>query len=138
MAERVALNLRLPKSLHRGLVALAEREYRSLNDQIVAILARTVIDQFDPRRDDLAAIVKPFVLASEPFMVLWNRYYPEKVVRATPITFEVGQETVVDGLTVEQRLAHQRLEAASAELIRAFYAWEQSLGEPNTNTVIND
>jgi len=81
MTERIALNLRLPKSLHRGLVALAEREYRSLNDQIVSILARTVIDQLDPQRDDLPTIVKRFVVASEQFMVLWERLYPERPPR---------------------------------------------------------
>src|SRR5438105_2849092 len=70
MTERVALNLRLPKSLHRGLVALAEREYRSLNDQIVAILARTVIDHLAPHRDDLPTIAQRFVVATEPYLVL--------------------------------------------------------------------
>jgi hypothetical protein len=128
MTERIALNLRLPKSLHRGLVALAEREYRSLNDQIVAILARTVIDQLDPQRDDLPTIVKRFVVASEQFMVLWERLYPEKPPRATPPTLVVGhRETELDRLSAKQRVAHQRLEAASADLIRAFRAWEQTL-----------
>ncbi|HEX5688372.1 MAG TPA: hypothetical protein VFX76_00120 [Roseiflexaceae bacterium] len=128
MTDRVALNVRLPKSLHRGLVALAEREYRSLNDQIVAILARTVIDQLDPQRDDLAARVKRFVITTEPFMVLWERLYPERPPRASPFApISTHSPTDFDGRTEKQHAAHRRLEAASAELIRAFRAWEQTL-----------
>jgi hypothetical protein len=130
MTERVALNLRLPKSLHQGLVALAEREYRSLNDQIVAILARAVLDQLDPQRDDLAIILRRFVVATEPFMVLWDRVYPEKQPQAPLPPLVVGHHvTDFDGLSAKRRLAHQRLEAATTELIRAFRAWEHT-GEP--------
>jgi hypothetical protein len=134
MTERVALNLRLPKSLHTGLVALAEREYRSLNDQIVAILARSVIDRLDPQRDDLATIAKRFVVATEPFMVLWERLYPEKPPRAWP-SLSVGHHvTDFDGVSEKTHAAHQRLEAAMAELIRAFRAWEQTLAPPTSET----
>jgi hypothetical protein len=139
MTERVALNLRLPKSLHRGLVALAEREYRSLNDQIVAILARTVIDHLAPHRDDLPTIAQRFVVATEPFMVLWDRLYPEKPPRAAPWTpIEAHRVAELDGLSAKQRIAHQRLEAASAELIRAFRAWEQTLIPSNSDTGTNE
>ena len=138
MTERIALNLRLPKSLHRGLVALAEREYRSLNDQIVSILARTVIDQLDPQRDDLPTIVKRFVVASEQFMVLWERLYPERPPRTAWPTLLVGHRvTELDRLSAEQRIAHQRLEAASADLIRAFHAWEQTFVTPNSDISTN-
>src|SRR3954451_14621248 len=138
MTERVALNLRLPKSLHRGLVALAEREYRSLNDQIVAILARSVPDQLDPQRDDLPAIAKRFVVATEPFMLLWERRYPAKPPRAafTPLESHPVTELYYD--TAQQRIAHQRLEAASAELVRAFRAWEQALVRSTIDTDRNE
>jgi hypothetical protein len=138
MTERVALNLRLPKSLHRGLVALAEREYRSLNDQIVAILARSVVDQLDPQRDDLPTIVKRFVVATEPFMLLWERRYPAKPPRAAPIPIESHGVTELYYDTAQQRIAHQRLEAASAELVQAFRAWEQALGPSNIDTGRNE
>jgi hypothetical protein len=135
MTERVALNLRLPKSLHSGLVALAEREYRSLNDQIVAILARSVIDQLDPQRDDLAAIARRFVVATEPFMVLWDRLYPEKPPRAPWPSLVVGQHIPdFDGVSAKRHAAHQRLEAAMTELIRAFRAWEQTFPSPTSDT----
>jgi hypothetical protein len=138
MAERVALNLRLPKSLHRGLVALAEREYRSLNDQIVAILARSVLDQLDPQRDDLPTIVKRFVLATEPFMLLWERRYPARPPRATLKPIESHRVTELYYDTAQQRIAHQRLEAASAELVRAFRAWEQALVPSTIDTDKNE
>jgi hypothetical protein len=112
-----------------GLPALLHRAH---HDQIVAILARTVIDQLDPQRDDLAAIVKRFVVVTEPFMVLWERLYPERPPRATWTTL-VGGHQETDGFSAKQRMAHQRLEAASADLIRAFRAWEQ-LVTPNTDT----
>jgi hypothetical protein len=131
--ERVALNLRLPASLHQGLVALAKREYRSLNDQILTLLARAVLDALDPRRDTWHQIVAQTARRLEPFASLWNMRYPEKpsepkwrvpIIYTTHTTFGEGH-TILDPAQLERRAAQDRLERACAELLRAYHAWEE-------------
>lgn len=145
MAEdRVALNLRLPASLHQGLVALAKREYRSLNDQIVSLLARAVLDALDPQRDTWPQIVAHAVRRLEPFTSLWSMRYPEQPlppgdpqervpVQATVLVDQIASSGDVQTLRtaeptqeqLERIAAQDRLERACAELVRAFRAWEQ-------------
>ncbi len=131
--ERITLNLRLPASLHQGLVALAKREYRSLNDQILALLARAVLDALDPQRDTWHEIVAQAARRLAPFASLWNMRYPEQppksewrmpVIYTTPTTFGDGQ-TILDPAQLERRAAQDRLERACAELLRAYQAWER-------------
>jgi hypothetical protein len=131
--DRVALNLRLPASLHQGLVALAKRENRSLNDQIVTFLTRAVLDALDPRRDTWHQIVAQAARRLEPFASLWNMRYPEQtpkpqwrapIIYTTHTTFGDGQ-TTLDPTQLERRAAQDRLERACAELLRAYRAWEQ-------------
>lgn len=135
--DRVALNLRLPASLHQGLVALAKRENRSLNDQIVTLLARAVLDALDPRRDAWHQIVAQAARRLEPFASLWNMRYPEQpkpqwrapIIYTTHLTFGDGQ-TTLDPTQLERQAAQDRLERACAELLRAYHAWEQFNSPP--------
>ncbi len=145
MAEdRVALNLRLPASLHQGLVALAKRDYRSLNDQIVSMLARAILDALDPQRDTWPQIVTQAARRLEPFISLWAMRYPEQplLLRDPQERVPVIATSLVDRIasptndptvrspepTQEQRKrieAQDRLERACAEFVWAFRAWEQ-------------
>ena len=146
--DRIALNLRLPASLHQGLVELARREYRSLNDQIVSILARTVLDGLHPQRDDWHTVVANAATSLERYLGLWDARYPPSAAQPSQPVERFLMEMVYPGdasappnlqrpivrpkqLSTEDQaramqriLAHERLEQACAELVRAYQAWQ--------------
>lgn len=127
-SERVALNLRLPASLHQGLVELAQREYRSLNDQMVFILSRYVLAALDPKPssyyDRLAALVAEIT----PFIDFWVAEDPgddpETLRQTARIAFRgLDQRPPEEQERLLRRIAdNYRLQRALVELVHAFNA----------------